>query len=193
MTRTTRPASRRDFIKDTGLLLGGAWLGLTPTALVAAAEAARELEAQGAPLSHIEPADALTLGAVADQVWPPDDTAGGRELGAVHFMDFAAGGFMAGAWPMVREGIADLDRRSREAHEADFADLDFDTQTAVLAGVEDTPFFSIAHFLTLLGCFCLPEYGGNRDHQGWAQIGFDRRHAWLPPFGFYDANPGETS
>jgi hypothetical protein len=34
--------------------------------------------------------------------------------------------------------------------------------------------------------FALPSWGGNRDLAGWALLGFDSRHAWQPPFGFYD-------
>jgi len=184
-------ADRRNFLKGAGTALGGAWLGLHAGQVLAAVEAARARQEAGEPLQHIEPHDGRTLGAVADQIYPPDDTAGARDLGAVHFMDFAAGGFMAGAWPMVRAGIADLDQRSEAAEGAPFADLSFERQTGLLRQVEDTPFFGTVHFLTLLGCFTLPSYGGNRDAEGWAQLGFDRRHVWQPPFGHYDADAGE--
>lgn len=185
------PASRRDFIKGTGAVLGGAWLGLHAGQVMAAAEAARQRQAESAPLEHLQTDEARLLGAVADQIYPPDDTPGARDLGAVYFMDFAAGGFMAGAWPMIREGVQDLDRRAKEVHGAAFAELDFATQTSLLEEVDATPFFGMVHFLTLLGCFCLPEYGGNRDGEGWAQLGFESRHVWQPPFGHYDAQAGE--
>jgi hypothetical protein len=88
---------------------------------------------------------------------------------------------------MVQAGLDDLDERARSAHGRPFTDLAFDEQTGVLRQVEGTPFFGLVHFLTLLGCFSLPAYGGNREEQGWAQIGFESRHHWLPPFGHYDA------
>jgi hypothetical protein len=42
-------------------------------------------------------------------------------------------------------------------------------------------------FLTHCGMFAMPSWGGNKDLAGWNLIGFDSRHAWQPPFGFYDA------
>jgi hypothetical protein len=35
--------------------------------------------------------------------------------------------------------------------------------------------------------FAMPSWGGNRERAGWALLGFDNRHAWQPPFGYYDA------
>jgi hypothetical protein len=35
--------------------------------------------------------------------------------------------------------------------------------------------------------FAMPAWGGNRDGAGWALLGFDSRHVWQPPFGYYDA------
>ena len=46
-------------------------------------------------------------------------------------------------------------------------------------------------YLTLAGMFSLPEHGGNRDQIGWRLLGFENRHAWQPPFGFYDADYAE--
>ena len=47
--------------------------------------------------------------------------------------------------------------------------------------------------MTLAGVFALPEYGGNRDGEGWRQIGFERRHVWQAPFGYYDARYRQES
>ena len=68
-----------------------------------------------------------------------------------------------------------------------FSDLSFAQQTVVLKEAENTEFFGTLHFLTMMGMFCLPKYGGNRDHAGWDLIGFSHQHAWQPPFGYYDA------
>jgi hypothetical protein len=39
--------------------------------------------------------------------------------------------------------------------------------------------------------FTLPTYGGNRDGVGWKLIGFEDRHTFQPPFGYYDRDyPG---
>jgi hypothetical protein len=37
----------------------------------------------------------------------------------------------------------------------------------------------------------MPEYGGNREGLGWKLIGFEDRHIFEPPFGYYDRDyPG---
>ena len=37
----------------------------------------------------------------------------------------------------------------------------------------------------------MPAYGGNRDGVGWKLIGFEDRHVFQPPFGYYDRDyPG---
>jgi len=178
---------RREFLKAAGLVAGGALAGWPFSKIALAAQHAHEQQQTQAPLAHITATQALTLGAMADQIYPQDDTPGARSLGAVYFMDFAAGSFMAGAWPMIEAGMVDLNERAGRTFGKPFHDLDFATQTRMLEEIELTPFFGSVHFLTLMGCFSLPKYGGNIDQAGWAQIGFESRHAWQPPFGYYDA------
>jgi hypothetical protein len=186
MTDHDADAERRRFLREAGLLLGGSWLGLQAGPVLAAAEAAHQAHAAGADLTHVDPDSARVFAAVADQIYPPDDTAGAAELGAVAFLDQAVGTFMAPPWPMLRAGLADLDVRARDEFGSGYDALDFATQTELLRRVENEPFFGLAHLLTLLACFTLPSYGGNKDGQGWAQLGFEQRHAWQPPFGDYD-------
>lgn len=186
MAEQRADTERRRFLKTAGLWLGGGWLGLQAGPLLAAAEAARRAHAEGAPLTHVDEASARVFAAVADQIYPPDDTPGAADLGAVAFLDQAAGSFMAGPWPMLKAGLADLDARAQAQRGAAYYTLPFDTKTVLLREVENEPFFALAHLLTLLACFSLPSYGGNRDEQGWAQIGFEQRHHWQPPFGDYD-------
>jgi len=47
--------------------------------------------------------------------------------------------------------------------------------------------FTFLQTLVVFGAFSAPAHGGNRDEEGWALLGYDARHAWQPPFGFYDA------
>lgn len=180
--------SRREFLVASGTVLGGSWLALHAGALLAAAEEARQRQRADADWTNLSPAEARELEAVADQIYPPDDTPGAAQIGAVRFMDAAFGGFMAGALSMVREGLGDLDQRSGPAG---FASLEFERQTAVLKEVEDTPFFGTVHFLTLCGLFALPSYGGNLDSAGWNEIGYQPAYAWQPPFGYYDAQSAQ--
>jgi gluconate 2-dehydrogenase gamma chain len=126
---------------------------------------------------------------VVDQIIPPDDLPGAAEIGVVHFIDQAMGGFAADQAGLLQEGLADLDRRARAAVAGSqgFADLAFDQQTAMLQEIDTTPFFEQMIFLTHCGMFAMPSWGGNRERAGWALLGFDNRHAWQPPFGYYDA------
>jgi hypothetical protein len=107
----------------------------------------------------------------------------------VYFIDQALGGFAAGMAGLLKEGLADLGARTRSAYPdgGGFADLAFEQQTAVLEKIDTTPFFNQMIFLTHCGMFAMPSRGGNRNRAGWALLGFDDRHAWQPPYGFYDA------
>jgi gluconate 2-dehydrogenase gamma chain len=137
----------------------------------------------------MSPAEAAGFAAVVDQVIPPDDLPGAADAGVVHFLDRVFGGFMADSAPMLKQGLADLDRRAglMDGGTQGFAALPFDRQTELLRAVEQTPFFETMIFLTHCGLFAMPHWGGNRDKAGWKLIGFDDRHAWQPPFGHYDA------
>src|SRR5689334_2898589 len=103
-----------------------------------------------------------TVAAAMARIIPTTDTPGATEAGTIDFLDgYLAGidriyakpdgsgfetlsGRRAQAWQqridILRstyiEGIADLDRRSRDAHGKPFVDLDADQQDTVLAAVE---------------------------------------------------------
>jgi gluconate 2-dehydrogenase gamma chain len=187
MNRNRR--TRRDFLADAGMFAGSGWLAFNAPMLLAAGQAAAEQRAAGANWSHLAESEARTLSALVDQVIPPDDLPGAAEVGVVYFIDQALGGFMADAAGPLREGLADLDRRALEGFPGSggFADLAFEQQTALCRSIETTRFFNQVIFLTHCGMFASPAWGGNRDRAGWALLGFDNRHAWQPPFGYYDA------
>jgi hypothetical protein len=60
-------------------------------------------------------------------------------------------------------------------------------QIAFLMTVDRTPFFKTTRMRTVLGMFSSPKYGGNTGGAGWQMMGFEDRHAFSPPFGYYDA------
>lgn len=190
-----RYPSRRDFLKDSVTLFGGAWLSTHGLAVQAAAEAARDALEKRAALSNLTPDGARTLAALVDQIFPPDEapaaSPGASELGAVQFIDAALGGFMAGAAGLLHTGLADLDGRATQAHGAVFAELGFDQQTELVLEIENSAFFGTTHFLTLLGLFAMPSYGGNIDSGAWKMIGYESRHVWQAPYGYYDAQYAE--
>jgi hypothetical protein len=72
-----------------------------------------------------------------------------------------------------------------------FAELSSAQQIAFLKSIDHTPFFDSMRFLTVLGMFAMPGYGGNRDGVGWKLLGFEDQHVFQPPFGHYDRDyPG---
>lgn len=144
-------------------------------------------------LSLLTAAEAADVEAVAAQIVPTDDTPGAREAGVVYFIDRALGSFYAQLAGDYRAQLAAFQAAYRQRHPAaqSFASLTSDQQIDYLRRIDATPFFEMTRLLTLLGMFALPEYGGNRDGVGWKLIGFEDRHVFRPPFGFYDRDyPG---
>lgn len=186
---TNSGTSRRDFLKSGGSAIGAAWLTANTSLILAGCKTAQtKLEGQ-VGYENITSYEAIEFAAVVDQIIPPDETPGASDTGVVYFIDVALGGFMAGAAPGLRQGLDDLQKRTELSDHQNirFSELSFEQQTVILKELENTDFFGTLHFLTLLGMFCLPKYGGNRDYVGWDLLGFDHQHAWQPPFGYYDA------
>ena len=187
--------SRRDFLRTTGLLAVGGGMALSLTGCREAADSASEaMQADEGP--RVLTADEIrTLEAFSDRILPPDGEApGAAALGAVVFMDH-----YAEQKPEVLEAIRDalgvLAGRVREAHPdaGGFADLDGEAMDALVGALEqDAPdaFWPLQTF-TVVGAFAAPAQGGNRDKAGWALMGYDDRHMWQPPFGFYDAEAAQ--
>lgn len=181
--------SRRDFLKSSGSVVGASWLGINMPLILSASQTAAKNKEAGASFKNISTEESVELSALADQIIPPDETPGASEIGVVYFIDVAFGGFMSNRAPMFRSGLKELQQKVQTAYpDIDrFSELSLEQQTEILKSAEDTPLFGMLHFLTLCGMFCLPGYAGNRENAGWNLIGFDHRHAWQPPFGYYDA------
>ncbi len=184
-------SSRREFLRTSGAMLGGSWVSINTPLLLAVAQVACSRRDAGGEWVNLTATEAAGLAAIAEQIIPADASGpGAGDAGVIYFIDTALGGFMAGALPLLREGLDSLDARAGGS----FAELAFDRQTGLLGTVEATPFFQTMLTLTRFGMFAMPTYGGNRDHAGWRLLGFDHRHAWQPPFGHYDeqyASSGE--
>jgi hypothetical protein len=149
--------------------------------------------AGAAKLSFLGEAEAVDIEAVVAQIIPTDDTPGAREAGAVYFIDRALATFLARFADDYRAQLAEFQEAFRAQHPllASFASLSSARQVEYLRTVEHTPFFGATRLLTLLGLFALPGYGGNRNGLGWKLIGFEDRHVFQPPFGYYDRDyPG---
>lgn len=179
--------SRRAFLMASGGVAGSAWLALHAPAVLAAAAAAVKARHDAEPFRNLSPAHAEGLEAVVARIIPSDDTPGAREAGVIYFIDQALGSFLAEESGTLLAGMDALDAASLEQAGRPFCKLGPEAQDELLRGIEQTAFFGLAQFLTVAGMFALPEHGGNRDHLGWALLGFDHRHVWAPPFGHYDA------
>lgn len=187
MTKTTN--SRRKFLKSSGSVLGASWAAINMPLILSANQTAIENKQAGMGFNNISPLEAIEFGAIADQIIPEDETPGATEAGVVYFIDVALGGFMSGKAPVLRQGLEELQLKVKSEHPRvnRFSELSPDQQTDMLRSIEDTALFETLYFQTMCGMFCLPEYGGNRNHAGWDLVGFNHQHAWQPPFGYYDA------
>lgn len=183
--KAQEPVSRRSFIRQTSGAVGSGWLAAQWPLFMTAAAAACQRQEAGADFEHLDQPLALTLEAVAEQIFPADDSPGAREAGVIWFVDQLLGGPWSGVRSVLESGATDLDDRAGPNRR--FVELSFDEQTSVLRSIEQGQFFSTMRLLTLAGMFALPGHGGNREKAGWRLIGFEDRHAWQPPFGHYDA------
>jgi gluconate 2-dehydrogenase gamma chain len=183
--------SRRSFLVSTGGLLTSAWFGTHWSAIAAAAHHAEEMAATPAVVSFqfFSPSEAADVAAIAAQIVPSGEAPGAREAHAVYFTDRALSTFFAGWAADYRTGLADFQTKFHAANPAaaSFAAASSDDQITFLKTVDHSPFFETERTLTLLGMFTSPKYGGNFQGSGWKLMGFEDRHIFAPPFGYYDA------
>jgi gluconate 2-dehydrogenase gamma chain len=190
--------SRRSLLEALATTLAGA---AVPSSLVAIAQAAHDAQvvapvARDSRLALLSASEAADVDAIAAQIIPTDDTPGAREAGVVLFIDRALATFLSQLAGDYRAQLAAFQAACRARHPgaASFASLTSEPQLEYLRTVDHTPFFTTTHLLTLLGMFSLPAYGGNRGGVGWKLIGFEDRHSFRPPFGYYDRDyPGFVS
>ena len=128
--------------------------------------------------------------AIAMRIFPSDDgTTGAKEAGVIRFIERVLMGPYAEYHQEMLDGLVDLDRRAGGR----FASQAPARQDEILRDAEKTRFFGYMRYLTIVGMFADPAWGGNREQSGWKLLGFDSRAIWQPPFGAYDANPGEDA
>jgi gluconate 2-dehydrogenase gamma chain len=195
---STPPAPGTDETRRA-LLRVAAWLGTSlavsdwevfAAALQHAPTDSRENAASASVLDSGELAD---LDALTAQIIPTDSTPGAHEAGVAPFIERALGSYLA---PLATGFVAGLKGLNRDVHArypqaGSFAALSAAQQLEYLASVESSPFFASLRYLTVLGMFSDPSYGGNRDGIGWQILGFKNDHAYSPPFGHYDRDyPG---
>ena len=182
--------SRRDFLALGGSAAAAVWLG-DPQSIRRALDAAR-LVAQGDPVLYevLTPEQAEDLEAVSAQIIPSDDALpGAREARVIVFLDRALNSHASGQRESLLKGLSELNTKVAEGATGAtrFSALTNDQQVKLLHEVEDTPFFGQMQFLTVVGTFAHPNWGGNFEGAGYRILGFEPRFLWQPPFGEYDA------
>lgn len=129
--------------------------------------------------------EVAVLEAIADQIIPPDQDPGGREAGAVVYIDRVLAGEQRNKRPLYTAGVTGTDETSRAMFARDFTKLEFDQQTAVLQAIEkgaaqgetwkktsSAQFFSTVWLHVLEGFYGPPDHGGNKDYTSWKMVGF---------------------
>ena len=180
----TELMSRRRLVQSAGAATGASLLRVSATSLAAMAQAACSARAANAAFATLDAAEAADFAAIAARLIPTTDTPGATEAGVIHFYDRAWGDELAWALEDMRSFLATLNA----AHAQRFAELDADTQDAVLRDHEDDGRFELLRVTTIFGFFAMEKHGGNKGHASWDLIGFKgHQGAWAPPFGYYDA------
>jgi len=187
-----RTHTRRGFLAHSGQSLTAGWLSYQLPWIAVLAGCSRDDANRGASFLHLTPAEARTMQAFAARIIPSDDgTPGADELGVVYFIDRALGtpNFSA-SLPLMRSGLEHLDASAHaKGARNGFASLDAGRQIALMRTIEQTPFFTAARTLVVIGAFADPSHGGNRGGAGWGMMGIEHSPSFTAPFGWYDAHP----
>lgn len=156
--------------------------------LLASPQADRTGNAQPRKFRFFDPDTAREIEAMAAQIIPSGSTPGAREAGVIHFIDRALATFDRDQAAVYRAGVANLNllRMARYPGSRSLGELSSEQQVEFLRGIEKSEFFEAVRLHTITGFLAHPRWGGNRGGAGWKLIGFEDRHVFEPPFGYYD-------
>src|SRR5688572_22294449 len=126
-----------------------------------------------APAGALSANEAATLSAMCARIIPTDESGpGAAEARAAEYIDRALGGWLAPSRDAYTAGLAAIDDAARARAGRRFVELIGAEQDAVLATLDQTPFFALVRGHTIQGTFCDPAYGGNANFVGWDLIGY---------------------
>ena len=183
-------SDRRGFLTLSGSALAALFLSADPREVREALKHAHRMaqEPTQGGWKYLTPQQAADVEAIASQIMPTDETPGAKEAGVVYFTDNSLATFAKEQQGPFTKGLDELNAEvtKRWPGTARFANLAPERQTELLKAQEKTPFFQTMRFVTLMGFFSNPSYGGNRNKVGWDLLGFEDRYSWQPPFGDYD-------
>ncbi len=148
-------------------------------AAAAAAGAGGACSARKSPWLFFTEDEAKTVGAIADQIVPPDQDPGAEAAGVVAFIDRQLMAFHKPFQQAYRQGVARVDALSREMCGAPFAEAPAEKQLALLTALEKNKsgwkggkaFFDMMVSHTMQGFYGTPRHGGNRGAASWRMLG----------------------
>ena len=163
--------SRRELLKRLGMA-GAVALALPEFNRVLAFQR-DALSAAATPAGALSATEAATLAAICARIIPTDESGpGAAEARAPEYIDRALGGWLAPSRDAYAAGLAAIDNAARARSGRRFVELAPAEQDAVLATLDETPFFGLVRAHTIQGTFCDPAYGGNANFVGWDLIGY---------------------
>jgi gluconate 2-dehydrogenase gamma chain len=189
---TQQHITRRAFLRSTADAARGSVIVLSIPAILSACSRAEQAILSGADFQTLTEEEANEFAAIAARIIPTDETPGATEAGVIYFMDTILGDNREAELQQLQVGLRELQIAVViNFGGAYFHQLELEQQDQLLTEFEGTQFFNTMRYLSIAGMFSMPKYGGNRDNVGYQLLGFEDRHVWQPPFGFYDADYAE--
>ncbi len=134
----------------------------------------------------LNPSEVKLLDAIADQIIPPDDFAGGKEAGVTSYIDQQLAGFFSDQLEMYKVCLPALNSSCSKAYGKDFIALPFEKQFEFLKDTQEgkynndnwgghkaSDFFNTVRRHCLQGYYGSPRHGGNKDYVSYRLIGLD--------------------
>ena len=130
--------------------------------------------------------EATLLDALADQIIPPDDFAGGKEAGVTNFIDKQLYGFYSDQADMYKKCLSALNTTCVEFYGKEFTELPVEKQFEYLRDIqtgkynnEDWEGYTASSFFGTLRAHCMqgyygsPRHGGNRKYVSYRMMKLD--------------------
>lgn len=154
--------TRREAIRRAAVFLGVAFSpGLISGTLAATAQ-----PSAGAAVPSLDARQAELVAAIAERILPRSDTPGAADVGVPAFIDLMVGKYLSADDRRVfLAGLADVDARSRAAHQRGFGQLTAEQQDALLlklaeaSQAQEKTFFHQMKELTVIGYFTSEKVG----------------------------------
>jgi gluconate 2-dehydrogenase gamma chain len=134
----------------------------------------------------LTPNEANILDAIADQIIPPDDFAGGKDAGVTNYIDRQLEGFFSDLTGMYKKCLRAFNNTCKKVYDKEFVELSFDQQFDLLKdmqvgkynnedweGYTASSFFSTVRGHCMQGYYGSPIHGGNKDYVSYRLIGLD--------------------